>query len=161
MTEVSGSYVSCFPLSRRSAFSPVDPLSCPVWCRFVTCHRVFLTRSLFCFADWQIATLVLLGVGAVATLVAFLVAVISFCRGRQRQQYRIVAVFLFTAGTSTHSSLCNVYQLAHVEMDRPICIDHKGFHAVTCFCSPLKWETAERKTRWVHGLFLRHGICCL
>ncbi|XP_004076396.1 transmembrane protein 47 [Oryzias latipes] len=48
-------------------------------------------------SDWQIATLVLLGVGAVATLVAFLVAVISFCRGRQRQQYRIVAVFLFTA----------------------------------------------------------------
>ncbi|KAF6728802.1 Transmembrane protein 47 [Oryzias melastigma] len=42
-------------------------------------------------SDWQIATLVLLGVGAVSTLVAFLVALISFCRGRQRQQYRIVA----------------------------------------------------------------------
>ncbi|XP_061596812.1 transmembrane protein 47-like [Cololabis saira] len=48
-------------------------------------------------SDWQIATLVLLGAGAVATLVAFLVALISFCRGTQRQQYRIVAVFLFTA----------------------------------------------------------------
>jgi len=50
--------------------------------------------------DWQIATLVLLGVGAVATLVAFLVAFISLCRGTQRQHYRVVAVFLFTAGTS-------------------------------------------------------------
>lgn len=51
-------------------------------------------------ADWQIATLVLLGSGAVATLVAFLVALISLCRGTQRKHYRTVAVFLFTAGTS-------------------------------------------------------------
>ncbi|XP_069002647.1 transmembrane protein 47-like [Embiotoca jacksoni] len=48
-------------------------------------------------SDWQIATLVLLGAGAVATLVAFLVALISLCRGTQRQHYRTVAVFLFTA----------------------------------------------------------------
>lgn len=51
-------------------------------------------------ADWQIATLVLLVSGAVATLVAFLVALISLCRGTQRRHYRTVAVFLFTAGTS-------------------------------------------------------------
>lgn len=50
-------------------------------------------------ADWQVATLVLLVAGAVATLVAFLVALISLCRGTQRQHYRTVAVFLFTAGT--------------------------------------------------------------
>uniref|UniRef100_A0A1A8EI87 Transmembrane protein 47 n=3 Tax=Nothobranchius TaxID=28779 RepID=A0A1A8EI87_9TELE len=48
-------------------------------------------------SDWQIATLVLLGAGAVATLVAFLVSLISLCWGPQRQHYRIVAVFLFTA----------------------------------------------------------------
>lgn len=51
-------------------------------------------------ADWQIATLVLLVSGAAATLVAFLVAVISLCRGTQKQHYRTVAVFLFTAGTA-------------------------------------------------------------
>ncbi|CAK6953757.1 transmembrane protein 47-like [Scomber scombrus] len=49
-------------------------------------------------SDWQIATLVLLGAGAVATLVAFLVALISLCKGTQRRHYRTVAVFLFTAG---------------------------------------------------------------
>ncbi|XP_012710819.3 transmembrane protein 47 [Fundulus heteroclitus] len=48
-------------------------------------------------SDWQIATLVLLGAGAVATLVAFLVALVSLCWGTKRQHYRIVAVFLFTA----------------------------------------------------------------
>ncbi|XP_047235180.1 transmembrane protein 47-like isoform X1 [Girardinichthys multiradiatus] len=48
-------------------------------------------------SDWQIATLVLLGAGAVATLVAFLMALISLCWGKKRQHYRIVAVFLFTA----------------------------------------------------------------
>lgn len=53
-----------------------------------------------CPADWQIATLVLLGAGAVATLVAFLIALISLCKGTQRRHYRTVAVFLFTAGTS-------------------------------------------------------------
>uniref|UniRef100_A0A3B5LMZ4 Uncharacterized protein n=1 Tax=Xiphophorus couchianus TaxID=32473 RepID=A0A3B5LMZ4_9TELE len=46
----------------------------------------------------RIATLVLLGAGAIATLVAFLVALISLCWGTKRQHYRIVAVFLFTAG---------------------------------------------------------------
>lgn len=51
-------------------------------------------------ADWQIATLVLLVSGATATLVAFLVAVISLCRGTQKQHYRTVAVFLFTAGAT-------------------------------------------------------------
>lgn len=54
-------------------------------------------------ADWQVATLVLLVAGAVATLVAFLVALISLCRGTQRQHYRTVAVFLFTAGTPSSS----------------------------------------------------------
>ncbi|MEQ2277609.1 hypothetical protein XENORESO_005148, partial [Xenotaenia resolanae] len=49
-------------------------------------------------SDWQIATLVLLGAGAVATLVAFLMALISLCWAKKRQHYRIVAVFLFTAG---------------------------------------------------------------
>lgn len=48
-------------------------------------------------SDWQIATLVLLGSGAGATLLAFLVALISLCRGTQRKHYRTVAIFLFTA----------------------------------------------------------------
>ncbi|XP_054482156.1 transmembrane protein 47-like [Anoplopoma fimbria] len=48
-------------------------------------------------SDWQIATLVLLVTGAVATLLAFLVALISLCRGTQRRHYRTVAVLLFTA----------------------------------------------------------------
>uniref|UniRef100_A0AAQ4PC99 Transmembrane protein 47 n=1 Tax=Gasterosteus aculeatus aculeatus TaxID=481459 RepID=A0AAQ4PC99_GASAC len=48
-------------------------------------------------SDWQIATLVLLGAGAAATLLAFLVALISLCRGTQRRHYRTVAVLLFTA----------------------------------------------------------------
>ncbi|KAM6970286.1 transmembrane protein 47-like [Aplochiton taeniatus] len=48
-------------------------------------------------SDWQIATLVLLLLGAVVTLVGFLVALISLCRGTQRQHYRSVAVLLFTA----------------------------------------------------------------
>uniref|UniRef100_H3CXG1 Transmembrane protein 47 n=2 Tax=Tetraodon nigroviridis TaxID=99883 RepID=H3CXG1_TETNG len=48
-------------------------------------------------SDWQIATLVLLVSGAAATLVAFLLAGISLCRGTQKQHYRTVAVFLFTA----------------------------------------------------------------
>lgn len=55
----------------------------------------------FCFStlssDWQIATLVLLVAGAAATLVAFLVALISLCHGTHRRHYRTVAVFLFTA----------------------------------------------------------------
>lgn len=41
--------------------------------------------------------------GAAATLVAFLVAVISLCRGTQKQHYRTVAVLLFTAGAALHS----------------------------------------------------------
>ncbi|XP_062341891.1 transmembrane protein 47-like [Osmerus eperlanus] len=48
-------------------------------------------------SDWQIATLVLLLSGAAVTLVAFLIALISLCRGTHRQHYRTVAVFLFTA----------------------------------------------------------------
>uniref|UniRef100_A0A8B9HAP7 Transmembrane protein 47 n=1 Tax=Astyanax mexicanus TaxID=7994 RepID=A0A8B9HAP7_ASTMX len=48
-------------------------------------------------SDWQIATLVLLLAGASVTLVAFLVAVISLCRGTHRKHYRTIAVFLFTA----------------------------------------------------------------
>jgi glucan phosphoethanolaminetransferase (alkaline phosphatase superfamily) len=51
-------------------------------------------------ADWQIATLVLLLAGAAVTLVTFLVALISLCRGTRILHYRMVAVFLFTAGTS-------------------------------------------------------------
>ncbi|TNN33656.1 Transmembrane protein 47 [Liparis tanakae] len=57
-------------------------------------------------SDWQIATLVLLVAGAVATLLAFLVALISLCRGTQRRHYRTVAVLLFTADRS--SSVENV-----------------------------------------------------
>ncbi|KAM3601034.1 uncharacterized protein V6R79_006431 [Siganus canaliculatus] len=48
-------------------------------------------------SDWQFATVVLLVAGAVATLVAFLVALISLCRGTQKKHYRTVAVLLFTA----------------------------------------------------------------
>ncbi|XP_034034429.1 transmembrane protein 47-like [Thalassophryne amazonica] len=48
-------------------------------------------------SDWQIATLVLLVTGAVATLVAFFVALITLCQGTQTRHYRTVAVFLFTA----------------------------------------------------------------
>ncbi|XP_077449323.1 transmembrane protein 47-like [Stigmatopora argus] len=48
-------------------------------------------------SDWQIATLVLLMGGAVATLAAFLAGLISLCHGTQRNHYRTVAVFLFTA----------------------------------------------------------------
>lgn len=74
----------------------------------VVCIKLLLFRwmlhsNLHCVshpADWQIATLVLLVAGAMATLVAFLVALISLCRGTQRHHYRTVAVFLFTAGTS-------------------------------------------------------------
>ncbi|XP_018592543.1 transmembrane protein 47-like [Scleropages formosus] len=47
--------------------------------------------------DWQVATMVLLLTGATVTLVAFLIALISLCRGTQRKHYRTVAVFLFTA----------------------------------------------------------------
>lgn len=71
---------------------------CPVNRAFVGMLRSNLRVSRS--TDWQIATLVLLVSGAVATLVAFLVALISLCRGTQRQHYRTVAVFLFTAGTS-------------------------------------------------------------
>ncbi|KAJ8412434.1 hypothetical protein AAFF_G00127700 [Aldrovandia affinis] len=48
-------------------------------------------------SDWQIATLVLLLAGAAVTLVAFLIALISQCKGTHRKHYRIVAIFLFTA----------------------------------------------------------------
>lgn len=48
-------------------------------------------------SDWQIATLVLLLVGAAVTLGSFLVALVSMCRGTQRQLYRCVAVLLFTS----------------------------------------------------------------
>ncbi|XP_057176197.1 transmembrane protein 47-like isoform X2 [Triplophysa rosa] len=48
-------------------------------------------------SDWQIATLVLLLAGASVTLVAFLIALISLCKGTHRKHYRMVAVFLFSA----------------------------------------------------------------
>ncbi|XP_041111562.1 transmembrane protein 47-like [Polyodon spathula] len=47
--------------------------------------------------DWQVATLVLLLTGAAVTLVAFMIGLISLCRGTQRKHYRTVAIFLFTA----------------------------------------------------------------
>ncbi|KAJ8281786.1 hypothetical protein COCON_G00043050 [Conger conger] len=47
--------------------------------------------------DWQVATLVLLLAGAVVTLVAFLIALISMCSGTHRKHYRTVAIFLLTA----------------------------------------------------------------
>lgn len=56
-------------------------------------------------ADWQIATLVLLLAGAAVTLVTFLVTLISLCRGTHRRHYRMVAVFLFTAGTSNINTI--------------------------------------------------------
>lgn len=71
------SSVCLFPLTLLSNLCPPPPPSPP---------------------DWQIATLVLLVAGAVATLLAFLVALISLCRGTQRRHYRTVAVLLFTAG---------------------------------------------------------------
>ncbi|XP_048045624.1 transmembrane protein 47-like isoform X1 [Megalobrama amblycephala] len=49
-------------------------------------------------SDWQIATLILLLAGASVTLVAFLIALISLCKGTHRKHYRMVAVFLFSAG---------------------------------------------------------------
>lgn len=80
--------------------------------------------------DWQIATLVLLGVGAVATLVAFLVALISFCRGTQRQHYRIVAVFLFTAGMSPLPPRLRLLNPVHLQTEsQSICIHQNSFHA--------------------------------
>ncbi|KAI1898629.1 hypothetical protein AGOR_G00074350 [Albula goreensis] len=48
-------------------------------------------------SDWQVATLVLLLAGAVVTLVALLIALISLCNGTHRKHYRTVAIFLFTA----------------------------------------------------------------
>ncbi|XP_059912712.1 transmembrane protein 47 [Gadus macrocephalus] len=60
-----------------------------------------VSESWNCFStlssDWQIATLVLLLGGAVGTLVSFLVALISLCRGTQRRLYRTVSVLLFTS----------------------------------------------------------------
>ncbi|XP_023698525.2 transmembrane protein 47-like [Paramormyrops kingsleyae] len=47
--------------------------------------------------DWQVATAVLLLAGAAVTLVAFLIALISLCKGTQWNHYRTVAIFLFTA----------------------------------------------------------------
>ncbi|KAM8835273.1 transmembrane protein 47-like [Synchiropus picturatus] len=48
-------------------------------------------------SDWQIATLVLLMSGAAVTLVTFLVSIIWMCRDTRTNQYRTVAVLLFTA----------------------------------------------------------------
>ncbi|XP_072361350.1 transmembrane protein 47-like isoform X2 [Scyliorhinus torazame] len=45
--------------------------------------------------DWQVATLVLLIAGGSITLIAFLFAVISLCKGAQKRCYRTIAVMLF------------------------------------------------------------------
>ncbi|KAM9438952.1 transmembrane protein 47-like isoform 2-T2 [Salvelinus alpinus] len=62
----------------------------------INSNRDFCT-SAKTYKYWQIATLVLLLAGAAVTLVTFLVALISLCRGTHRRHYRMVAVFLFTA----------------------------------------------------------------
>lgn len=55
--------------------------------------------------------------GAAVTLVAFLIALISLCKGTHRKHYRMVAVFLFTAGknlvrlTPVHKLEANVSKL--------------------------------------------------
>lgn len=108
-------------------------------------------------ADWQIATLVLLGSGAVATLVAFLVALISLCRGTQRKHYRTVAVFLFTAGTSlfcryatapTHSAFLENRGIHTLQRKKTLF--HKPFHAGR-FCSSVQTEGRRRKERAERG----------
>ncbi|XP_061660230.1 transmembrane protein 47-like [Syngnathoides biaculeatus] len=80
------------------AWVTADHFSLSLW---ESCSQPGDEASWNCFStltsDWQIATLVLLVGGAVATLVAFLVGLISLCRGTQRKHYRTVAVFLFTA----------------------------------------------------------------
>ncbi|XP_048857442.1 transmembrane protein 47-like [Brienomyrus brachyistius] len=48
-------------------------------------------------SDWQVATLVLLLAASAMTLSAFIVALISLCRGTRRKCCRTAAVFLFTA----------------------------------------------------------------
>lgn len=45
--------------------------------------------------DWQIATLVLLLAGGSITLIAFLFAVISLCKGAHKRCYRTISVMLF------------------------------------------------------------------
>lgn len=68
----------------------------------------FLTNDFLCpsLSDWQIATLILLLAGASVTLVAFLIALISLCKGTQRRHYRMVAVFLFSAGKTPTLTSC-------------------------------------------------------
>ncbi|XP_061754335.1 transmembrane protein 47-like [Nerophis ophidion] len=85
------------------AWVTADHFSLSLWesCSQSEARQPDEDSSWSCFStltsDWQIATLVLLVAGAVATLVAFLVGLISLCHGTQRKHYRTVAVFLFTA----------------------------------------------------------------
>ncbi|XP_019728797.1 transmembrane protein 47-like [Hippocampus comes] len=84
------------------AWVTADHFSLSLWesCSQSEARQPDEEASWSCFStltsDWQIATLVLLVGGAAATLVAFLVGLISLCHGTQRKHYRTVAVFLFT-----------------------------------------------------------------
>lgn len=105
---------SCFDIFQHSgstALSTLLPPPPPPSCEWRFClwpwHPLPLRSNLcssLCPADWQIATLVLLVAGAVATLAAFMAALVSLCQGTQRQHYRTVAVFLFTAGELASNS---------------------------------------------------------
>lgn len=139
-----------------------------------------------CPADWQIATLVLLGAGAVATLVAFLIALISLCKGTQRRHYRTVAVFLFTAGTSFSPPFLqkfwkqhrmNIYPFisnvpthhthAHLETERRyICIhhNHNHFHIDRVFFCFVPVLTLNRRVQgerssWMRLVGWAHFFC--
>ncbi|KPP56807.1 hypothetical protein Z043_125536 [Scleropages formosus] len=80
------------------AFGPSDEFSSRDLVRATRTGRRNRVDVRVCFSpDWQVATMVLLLTGATVTLVAFLIALISLCRGTQRKHYRTVAVFLFTA----------------------------------------------------------------
>uniref|UniRef100_A0A3P8X1B8 Transmembrane protein 47 n=1 Tax=Cynoglossus semilaevis TaxID=244447 RepID=A0A3P8X1B8_CYNSE len=50
-----------------------------------------------CFSTLSSGSVARVVPGAVATLAAFMAALVSLCQGTQRQHYRTVAVFLFTA----------------------------------------------------------------
>lgn len=103
--------------------APPSSLSCEwrfcLWPRHPLPLRSNLCSSL-CPADWQIATLVLLVAGAVATLAAFMAALVSLCQGTQRQHYRTVAVFLFTAGELASNSMTSC-QSPIVKWSKIIC----------------------------------------
>ncbi|XP_062844742.1 transmembrane protein 47-like [Trichomycterus rosablanca] len=78
------------------AWVTADGLELSLW-RYCTRTGAAWTCSSTLSSDWQIATLVLLLSGASVTLLSFLVALISVCRGTNSKHQRTIAVFLFTA----------------------------------------------------------------